>query len=805
MQKDGAAFTLFLSISIVSASSLAYEILVMRLFSIVQWHHFAYMVISLALLGYGVSGTFITLLRKQLFAHFPKVYILNLLFFASSAPTAFFIAQHIPFNAQEMLLDPRGILWLLLYFLLFSLPFFFAANAVGLALSFYRKEISGLYAADMFGAGLGSFAILLLFYHFHPTTILQMVSTFGIVAAVLASLALKTGKLTTLFLLTATLLPFFLPNDFKEIRISPYKGLSQTLQIKGTRIVDEEVGPMGIITVVESPEIPFRYAPGVSLYNETEPPEQLGLFVNGEWAGVITRYPQNRSGLKYLDYLTSALAYHVTDPKNVLIVGADGGMDVLQALFHDVEHIDGVEMDATIVNLVKVRYADFSGHIYEKPNVHIDVDDARGFILKNEKKYDLIQFALPGPDGGSSSGLSALSEDYLFTVEAFQSYLKYLRPGGYLSITRWIKLPPRDSLKLVTTAMEAFERRGMEAPEKRLLLIRGWQTTTLLIKNGLVHDREIEKMKAFCLSRGFDPIYYYGMPLSEANRFNILEHPIFHTSVTNLLEDPGFSDRYRFDIRPATDDRPYFHHFFTWESFFDILSLRETGGLYLMEWGYLILVATLLLAVVLSIVLILLPLLVGTGRLKASRSFGKNAVLAYFFMLGIAFMFLEIAFIQKFVLFISHPIFSAAIVLSTFLLFAGMGSGFSHSLIAKKGDATTLKISIIAIVLFTLSDLLILHYFHERFVVLPFAIKTALTVITLAPLAFSMGIPFPLGLSFLASRNAPLVPWAWGVNGCASVISAILASLLAVHLGFTIVIFLALCLYVGTLFVFPKK
>ena len=805
MPETRAAGTLFLTIFIVSASALAYEILLMRLFSIVQWHHFAYMVISLALLGYGISGTFITLFRNRLFARFSRVYVVNILLFAVTVPTAFLIAQRIPFNAQEMLWDPQGTLWLLIYFLLFSVPFFFAANAVGLALSFYRKEISVLYAADMAGAGAGTLLILTLFYIFHPTTILQLLSAAGFFAAALAAYALKIRPFTTLTILFLTLLPFTLPTDMKEIRISPYKSLSQTLQIMGTRIADESIGPFGIVTVVESPLIPLRYAPGVSLRNEIEPPEQLGIFVNGEWSGVITRYDGERERLKYLDYLTSAFAYHAGNPKKILIVGADGGMDVLQALYFDAKRIDAVEMDATIVSLVKERFADFAGHIYENPHVALHVDEARGFVLKNERRYDLIQFALLDAYGSASSGLYALSENYLYTVEAFRDYLRRLRPGGYLSVTRWIKLPPRDMPKLVATAIEALSSMHLAAPQKRLMVIRGWQTATLLVKNGIVTAEEIRAMQRFCESRSFDPVYYDGMPPSEANRYNILERPFFHTAIQSLLTEPDFFDRYRFDIRPTTDDRPYFNHFFRWETLPDILSLRGAGGLYLMEWGYLILVATLLVASVLSGLLILLPAMTHGLVAKPGRPFGKSRTFLYFFALGIAFMFLEIAFMQKYILFISHPVFSAAIVLSAFLFFAGLGSAFSHRFIKRTGYAKTLTYAFAAILLLALTDLVVLDLYYEKLVVLPFYAKALLTVVTVAPLAFAMGIPFPLGLSYLARENAPLVPWAWGVNGFASVISAIVATLLAIDYGFTAVILSALLVYGGALWVFPKR
>lgn len=790
------------SIALVSAAAMAYEILLMKIFSIVQWHHFAYMVISLALLGYGISGTFIALFRDRLLSHFFLSFITNMVLFGITTISSFWLTQQIPFHAQEMLWDPDSTLWLLAYFLLLTLPFFFVSNTVGLTLSYYKVHISRLYAANMIGAGLGSLSILILLFMFYPASILQIISSVAFAAALLALYELGMKPKKRLFLLLFVVLPFMLPETVTQINMSPYKSLSKVLQIKDTRIIEEHTSPLGVITVVESPTIPFRHVPGLSINSDTEPPAQLGVFSNGEGMSVITRYPDSLKNLIYLDYQTSALPYHLKHPKDILIIGVGGGSDLLQALYHKVENIDAVELDGKLVSLVRDKYNEYAGNIYKRPNVNIHISEARGYLSGNDKKYDLIQLSMVDSYGAASAGLYALSENYLYTVEAFRQYLQHLAPGGMLAISRWIKLPPRDSLKLVATAVESLKREGVTTPGMSLILIRGWQTSTLLVKNGMISEEEIKALKHFSEERNFDLGYYHGMQKSETNRYNILHEPYFFTGIEGVLEQKEFLKQYKFDISPTSDERPYFYHFFKWDTLSEIYTLRGSGGLYLMEWGYLILVVSLILALFVSVILILLPLISYKSMQSSPKIFGKSKVVLYFFTLGVAFLFLEITFMQRFILYLSHPIYSAAIVLSSFLVFAGLGSVYSKKLSRKRGDTWAVRSAIFFIIFLSLFYLLTFDILFEHLIILPDLIKMLITIVLIAPLAFAMGIPFPVGLAFLAQESPSFIPWAWGISSCASVISSILAALIAINFGFTVVTLLALVFYLLALLIF---
>jgi SAM-dependent methyltransferase len=796
-----------ISVALLSAAALAYEVLLMRLFSIIQWHHFAYMIISLALLGYGASGTVIAVAGPVLLRRFERVYWACLVLFGLSAVGCALLAQRIPFNAEEVLWDWHQPLRLLVLYLILSLPFFCAASGIALALTRYGKDVPRIYAADLLGAGAGSLGIVLLLFAVFPATALQVIGILGMLSALVASqeLRLKQRRWVVLSLLGAVAL-IILPSSWLTLQISPYKGLSQTLRIGGTRIIAQRSSPLGLLSVVESADIPLRDAPGLSLYADTPIPEQLGLFTDADNMTAINRNP-DRQKLVYLDWQTSALPYALAQPGRVLVLGAGGGSEVQQALNHEVAQIDAVELNPQVIELVRDDYAHYTGQLYRRPGVSVHIADARGYIRESGERYNLIQISLLDAFGASSAGLYSLNENYLYTVQALKDYLRRLEPGGYLAISRWIKLPPRDTLKLYATALQALRNEGIREPQRQLALIRSWQTGTLLVKNGEFGAREIDALRAFCSARAFDVAWYPGMREAEANRFNVLAQPYFFRAAT-ALNGAGageFMARYKFTIAPATDDRPYFFHFFKWRVLPEILALRGQGGLPLLESGYLVMVATLLQAMVFSALFILLPL--GMRRWETPprvRRIRRSRMVIYFFAIGLAFLFIEIAFIQKFILFLDHPLYAVATVLTAFLVFAGLGSAAVGRLRAAAVPPARLTGRAVAgILALGLFYALLLGPLFGSLMSLSLAARVLFGILLIAPLAFCMGMPFPLGLERVGRSMPGFIPWAWGINGCASVVSAVLASLLAIQFGFTVVIVSALLLYLAAALAFP--
>ncbi len=797
----------YISVALISTASLAYEILLMRLFSIIQWHHFAYMIISLALLGYGVSGTVIAIAQRRILLKYKLVYFSCLILFGMTATGCFLIAQAIPFNAEEVFWNGWQAIYLLFIFIILALPFFFAATAICLAFIRFPELISRIYAVDLFGAGIGSLGIILFLYLAFPLSSLIFISLIGLLAALVScwELQLRKRKWLGIGIVFAMAALIITPLLF-TLNISPYKSLNQSLRINGTKIITERSSPLGLISVVASNEIPFRHTPGLSLKATQEPLNQLAVFTDADNMTVITQKPDHPEKLAYLDQISSALPYHLRKLDQVLILGAGGGADILQAQYHKTPKIDAVELNSQLIDLIGNHFKQFTGGLYQQDNINLHQGEARDFLGRSQQQYDLIQLALTDAFNASSSGLYALNESYLYTIEALQLYLQNLKPDGYLAITRWIKIPPRDTLKMFVTAVDALKQSGIQSPEKQLVLIRSWQTSTLIIKNATFNTEELNQVKTFSDDRSFDIAYAPNINPTGVNHYNRLKQPIFYSAALALLSESrdSFLDQYKFNITPATDDRPYFHQFFKWSSLPEILRLRHQGGISLLESGYMIFIATLLIASLLSVVLILAPLSFYRSRsVKVASQIKRSQVIFYFLAIGLAFLFIEIAFMQKFILLLHHPIYSIATTLTAFLVFAGLGSYWSSRLTQHKTRPQIIRLSVLVITLLSLSYLLLLGPLFSLLIPAPTIVKILLTLLLIAPLAFFMGMPFPLAIASLSQHAESLIPWAWGINGCASVISAVLATLLAIHFGFSTVIVLAVILYFSILFIFP--
>ena len=845
----------FLSIALLSGSIIAYEITLVRLFSIAQWHHFAHMIISLALLGFGASGTVISFAQRWLMlsdaksrvagSRFHTVYTICGLIYSISVVGCFALHQYVPFNPLTLVWQPSQTLSLFALYLILSVPFFFGATCIGLALLRFTEKVNRLYFFDLFGSGVGALGIIFIMYLIRPAQNLTFISTIGFCSVLIANLgswrAIRWRRIVLITGFACAFIGYLLFNPV-SIKISPYKGLSSTLNFPDAEILSERHSPLGVLHVVRSKLI--RAVPGLSLGTQHPIQPQLGLFTDADGMTAITDFGGDLSKLAYLDDTTSALAYHLNQRPRALVLGAGGGGDVLNALYHDAASVDAVELNPQVIELVEGKHGDFAGHIYAPDSpypVQVHVAEARGFVRSTAKQYDLIQIALLDSVSASAAGTHALSESYLYTVEAISDLYQHLTPDGVVSITRWLKTPPRDMIRLFATAVESLERIDGAVPAQQLAMIRGWRTGTLLIKNGPFQSHDRAAIQNFCRERSFDVAYYPRMPESEANRYNQLAEPIYFLAAQAILSNDRkqFYEKYPFDIRPTTDNRPYFFQFLRLGSLIQMIRTIGRSAIPFIEWGYLLLIATLIQAVLAGLVLILVPLFflkrTGEGSVGASSSqpadpdnsvarreprppsphrspFTAWRVFGYFLSLGAGFMFIEIAFIQKFLLLLANPTYAVAVVLCAFLVSAGLGSLFSLKLrkTIKRGRNLLRRRNPISVAIGMLSVIALLYLqllppiFH-RFLASPDVLKIFVSIVLIAPLGFFMGMPFPLGVDLMRRHNPNLIAWAWGINGYASVVSAILATCLAIAFGFNIVILLAIGIYLVGAWTAPRR
>ena len=771
---------LYGTMAIVCAAELAYELALMRIFSITQWHHFAYMIISIAMLGYGAAGTALAIHAPRCDSSRRRWLQVSAAAFAFSLPVCYILAQEIPFETFHLASNPIQLLHLLMLYLVLALPFFLCSACITLALLQHPRHIGALYGASMVGAGAGALLGTLSLFWIHPTslpallTLLTMAGTWQ----VMRPRRPRRQILLALVLLTAAACSLGVPP-----RISEYKGLAYARQWPDFQQLAQARSPMSEVTAVASAlirETPGQLA-GYPMRELGPLPEQIALFFDAGAISVINRFDGELAPFAYLDYVTAALPYQLVDTPRTLVLGAGGGTDVLMALAHHAPMVTAVEVDPSLFPLIRQQFDDFSGGLYRRPDVDAIQAEARHFLQASDATYDLIHLSLIDAFTSSSAGVYALSENYIYTREAFQLYLQRLTPRGVLSITRWIKTPARDGIKLFATAIEALEAEGVADPAAQLLWIRSWNTATVLAAQRPWSARQLEAAGRFCAQRGLDLCYAPGLLPGQANRHTILPEPVYYNAAQALLGDQreSYYRHYLFHIRPATDNSPYFFRFFKWSALRRLLAGMGTEWIPFVEWGYLALLATLLQGTLAALICILAPLL-------AFRRSGLTALptftgIAYFGSVGLGYMFVEIACIQKITLFLASPIYAAAVVLLSFLTCSGLGAiwGGHRAAVTPR----TQRLSMVGLLIALGLTALLLQVASPLLMTLPAAWRLVAALLLPVPLAFLMGIPFPAGLETIGRRQPPLIPWAWGVNGVFSVVAAPIAMLIAMHAG----------------------
>jgi hypothetical protein len=772
--------------------------------------YFAYMVISLALLGFGAAGSFLFLLSRRVYGNMEGW----LVFLAGAASLSFPLAFSL---AREIGLDPLNLVWqstewfkMFATYLVMAIPFLLSGGIVAIILSAAGKDVPKLYAADLLGAGFGSMAVVPALYLGPPWLLLPLLS--GALLAGAGWCCRRTvwgGKGILILPVTGTLVLacYVLLPPVPQMHHT--KALPMTMTFPDARVEAQRDGPLGLLHVVGSALI--REVPGLSLNyglvgkgEEAILPNQKAIFSDGDALSTITRFRGDLKELEHLDFTTMALPYHVRQLKKALVIGAGGGADVLLALKEKASRIIALEANAQVAELMTGPFADFSGRLYSKPEVQLLIREARQFLQGTEDRFDLIQLSLLDSFGGSAAGLYSAAESYLYTTEAFALYLSRLSDSGILAVTRWLKLPPRDSLRLFSTALSALREAGIShGPEEHLVLIRSWKTSTLLVSRAPFTAEDIARVTAFCDRRSFDVDFYAGIKEERANRYDVQKEATSFRGAISLAgsEAKGFLRNYLFDVSPTTDDRPYFSHFFRWDKAWSLLQQLRKEFLPFVEIGTLLIIATLVQAVLAGGALILFPLL-GLRRAGEGPKGGLSAgavfvTLFYFASIGVGFMFLEMALLPKYTLLLSHPIYSTAVVLGAVLVFAGCGS-----LSVGHVQSKSLWVAVTCIFVWILAQTLLEEKLMGWALGWPFGGRLALTVVMVGSLSFFLGWPFPMGLRETSGRYPSLVPWAWGINGCASVIGAVLGKLISMSVGLRMTMLIAALLYLLSAAVF---
>jgi hypothetical protein len=788
-------YKIFFSIGILSAAIIAFQLALMQILSIVQWYHFAYMVISVALLGFGAAGTLLSLFRHQLLKHIEM--LLPFLMITTGIMMAFVIdvsqLSFIRFDSYLLFAEYNHIGRLFITYLLFFIPFFSGALAIGLIFINYAEDIGRIYFANLLGSGAGALLALLLLLFFYSRQLPAFISILPVLAGVMM-IPKRNFFFHACMALIAIVLISWKIGQPPHLVLSEFKDLSKVLLLPDARITHERTSPYGHIQTVTSPAL--RYAPGLSLTAQKAATIKTAVFLNGNWFGPVIERNKNDTDF-ILDHTTLALPYIMAKRDRVLVLQSGTGIDVAYAFSRGVKKCVTVEPNAAILSLLKKELSIDNDSLFYNPLLEIHNLEPRTFLLTDTSHYDLICLPMAGSFGGST-GLNALQEQFILTKEAIHGMWQKLNTTGVISISSWMDYPVRYPLKILATMVEVLDDMGIRHPENHIAAIRSWGTTSFVMTKSPLQKEEILNIRNFCEQMWFDPLVLPGLMPGERAQYNEFQDTSFFDYV-DMIFSPVKNELYSgydFNIQPATDNKPYFSQFIKWKNLHRLAGIFGNRSFPFFELGYLLVMVTLIQILLISFVLIVLPLFKLGWKGK-----NKFPVFLYFGGIALGYMFVEIIFIQRFILYFGQPVYSASAVITSLLVFSGMGS-YASGYFQRSKTRTWVVFSSIVLILFAYS--FILTPLLQQTVNANLTLKLLIVFFLTAPLAFLMGIPFPSGISRLSKTNSLQIPWAWGLNGCISVVSTALATVVAVELGFSWVMLIAAFAYCLPLLVWRR-
>ena len=772
----------------ISFSTLLFELSLTRVFSVTLWYHFGFLIISTALLGFGVSGVLLSLWKK-----FREVYLLDKTLgwisvcLAFSVIICFWQLQKIPFDPFSLYADKMQLLYMPLTYIVVSIPFFFAGLALSLLFTRFPSNIHRLYAFDLAGAAFGCLAIIFTMSYFGGGGSVLFAAPFAALAAILFfGKNFRSFTIFSFVLLIATVFVSMNADQFIPLHITSNKGLSSS---KRKPVYTKWNTFSRIDLYVRKSYLDSQKMSPTFIIDQGTAATGLDFDMKPDVKTVLAEFPGD-------SLYGSCLAYLDKKNPDILIIGSGCGTQVLDALHHGVQKVTAVEINPIINNVV--LHNPYWSDLFHQPQVHLVTGEGRNFVRSAKEKYDAIISVHTISNAAIASGALSLSENYVLTKEAFEDYYDHLRDSGIIYFTR----PEFQLPRLFATGREVLEEKGITDPAKHFFAYtypefmngkpggrKSFFSVFVMSKNSLT-DQQVAEMNAFVnLQKDPPPTVLYD-PFIPGN--NIYDSVLTAKSLAGLYKD------YPFEIAPATDDEPFFNHHTRWsslslKSFKDIFSQQKMGRIALEDKpiAEVSLLVLLMQVLIIAALFILLPL----WRFSSTGLRVKNIFLYLFYFsgLGCGFIIIEIVMIQLFSLLLGEPVYTFAIVLSALLLFTGAGAYLSgkYSL----NPMRTLRISII-----TLSALLLLGSFFlpallRLAIALSMTSRIVLAIILIMPFGILLGMPFPSGIDIISKQAPSLIPWAWGVNGFFTVIGSVVAIILCMMIGFRAVLWLAIAIY----------
>lgn len=771
--------TLLTGLALTSFAALLLELALTRLFSVVLFYHFAFLAISIALLGLGAGGVSAYVLKSEFSKYRTRVLAARL---CMANAALIVVVLEIVLHARVSLdVSMTNFLRLTVIYLTAAVPFFLTGLLFSIVFARETSRIPRLYGADLCGGALACLALVpLLNWLGGPNAILVAGIALGIAAMIWASDAgeRRNAGVVALALVALTAANYsgrlidivYAKGMFRDpawVEFARWNALS--------RVEVDRQGQAKAI-VIDADASTYIMNAEVARWHETE------------WEKDLMSAPP-------------ALANVLRPHGQFAIIGPGGGVDVLRAVANGSPNVTGIEINPIIATtIMRGRYADYAQHLYERPEVHIHVTDGRSYLRATPEQFDVVQMTLVDTWASTAAGAFALSENNLYTVEAFREYFDHLKPDGMIAITRWEFQHPREALRVVSVAMEALHSLGVANPARNFIVASqgsldedGIPVVVLAKKTRFTAEEE-NAVAAHCdRYEELDPLYLPSQP--DKNPFSELI----------ASNDPyTYARNYAYNVSPVSDNAPFF--FFTLKTG---QILGEQGLRQGIDWkvnlGVLVLLLVLVISAIAVMLFLVLPLVLKSGTARQSP-----LPLVYFIAIGLGYILVEIAFIQRFVLFLGHPTYALTVVIFLLMVSSGVGSLASRRWLPR---AEMVWIPLIAVLAALVTYVFFLPGRLAALVGMSIELRLLVSAVLLIPLGFVMGMPFPTGLRALAAiagrkssdrvsaDNA--VEWAWAMNAAASVLGSVLAMVIAIQFGLTVTLACGAAAYLLALVLMP--
>ena len=752
----------YIGLFLTTLSLLQLELFLTRIFSVIMWYHFAFMAISLAMFGLAAGAVIVELMRRR-DAH--RTLAKTSMLFAVSSAVCFTADLYIPANPDS------NLWWMALSFAVISIPFVFAGVVVCVALTRFPLHTGSLYAADLAGSAAGCLLTIPILNNTHAPTAVILNAAIAALAGAAFAWSLRDRWRWIAAGLCVVLLGV--------VQVNHSAKLIELQWAKGNRnpagALYERWNALSRILVMPQGDIPFGW--GIS--NAYQPPhrvDQLLLNIDSAAGTVITKFDGKFEPLEHLKHDVTAIAHHLRKPASVLIIGVGGGRDILTSLVFGQERVVGVEINADILKVLTTHFGDYAGHLDKRPGVTLVNDEARSYVARSPERFGIIQASLIDTWAATSAGAYVLTENGLYTKEAWTMFLSHLTSDGILTMSRWHDdARPAESLRLVALAAASLKEMGVPDPRGHIMMVRrqdaeSTSVATILVSPSPFSEADINRLTEVSLEMHF--VLVLTPHFAELPEFEAITDPGKYADVVR---------NYPVNIAAPTDDSPFFFHMLRAA---DLLKGATAFGANLINLRAVRVLAALLgIVVALGAAVTAAPLLLQ----KRVRQTCSGPLMVYFAAIGLAFMMVEIAQLERLIVFLGHPMYGLTVVLFVLLMASSLGSLCAHRM------AASIWLLPVLLALFILISPAVIRQFDS----FPTAVRIAVSAVLLFPSGFFMGMPFPIGMKTARYFNDGVpTAWYWGINGAFSVISSVLAIVIAMFWGITATLLVGLCAYV---------